>query len=130
MCESNRIDKDWLAQCQDIASVWDIPSWCWQSGITVVQHYKIDMKCTTSPISTRPGVTFVVARPQNDNDKKSKLLVEWGFTTGSRWGIGEKEELTGSAIHCGDFVNLPTYFPLEAPALLDLDWRARDLVTS
>ena len=33
--------KDWLAQCQDNVTEWDIR--CWQLGLPVQQHYTIDM---------------------------------------------------------------------------------------
>ena len=32
---------DWLAQCQDNVSEWDIRSWCWQPGLPVGWHYKV-----------------------------------------------------------------------------------------
>ena len=36
-------DNDWLAQCQDNPTQWDIRSWCRQLGFPVGQHYKVVM---------------------------------------------------------------------------------------
>ena len=35
--------KDWLAQCQDNGTEWDIRSWCQQSDFPVGQYYKVVM---------------------------------------------------------------------------------------
>ena len=32
---------DWLAQCQDNVTAWDIRSWHWQPGFQVGQCYKV-----------------------------------------------------------------------------------------
>ena len=37
------IKIDWLAQCQDIVTGWDIRYWCFWSGFPVWQHYKVTM---------------------------------------------------------------------------------------
>ena len=36
-------DKDWLTQCQDKVTDWDIKSWCWRPGVPVGQQYKVAM---------------------------------------------------------------------------------------
>ena len=56
--------KDWLAQCDDNVTVWDIGSWCQWSDLPVGQHYKVAISvCALSQVSTRTYVTLDVARP-------------------------------------------------------------------
>ena len=33
--------KDWLSQCQDNVTEWEIGSWCWRLGFPIRQHYKV-----------------------------------------------------------------------------------------
>ena len=35
--------KEWLAQCQDSATEWDIRLWCWNASLPVGKHYKVTM---------------------------------------------------------------------------------------
>ena len=35
------IGQNWLVQCQDSMTEWDIVSWCIQHGIAAGQHYKV-----------------------------------------------------------------------------------------
>ena len=35
--------KDWLAQCQNNVTGWNIRTWCWQHDFPVRQHYKFTM---------------------------------------------------------------------------------------
>ena len=35
--------KDWLAECQDNVTEWDIGLSCWWPDFPVVQHYQVDM---------------------------------------------------------------------------------------
>ena len=49
--------QDWLAQCQNNVSVWDIRSWCWWPGFPVGQHYKFAMSAYCHklvPVLIRP----------------------------------------------------------------------------
>ena len=56
-------EKDWLVQCQNNVTEWDIRSWCWQPGLPVFQHYEIMMN-VQSQVGTHPGpdMTFDIAR--------------------------------------------------------------------
>ena len=56
--------KDWLAQCQDNVTEWDIRSWCWRSGLLVLvgQHYESHYECALSQVDTHPDMTLDVAR--------------------------------------------------------------------
>ena len=52
-------DKDWLAQCQDNVTKWDITSWCWRPGYRMGQHYR---SCHKSQVGTHPDMTLGIAR--------------------------------------------------------------------
>ena len=45
-----RYGKDWLAQCQDNMTEWDITSWCWWPSFPVEQHYKVVSSHKSVPI--------------------------------------------------------------------------------
>ena len=66
--------KDWLAQCQDNATEWDIRLWCWRSHLPVRQHYEVIIStyCHTSwtiliwpPML--PGCKTPTIKPTNKN---------------------------------------------------------------
>ena len=37
------IGQDWLTQCQDNVTEYDIRSWCWWPDFIIGQHYKVTM---------------------------------------------------------------------------------------
>ena len=53
-------DKDWLGQCQDNVSEWDIKSWCYGPGFPLGQHYEVVMS-----VHSHKAMTLDVARMQN-----------------------------------------------------------------
>ena len=57
------LDKDWLAQCRDNATEWDIRVWCWfgacsPSGASLLSHHE----CALSKFGTHPDMTLDIAR--------------------------------------------------------------------
>ena len=63
--------KDWLVQNQDNVTEVEIGSWCWQSSVTVKQHYNAH-QCAVSKVDTLPNMLLHVARMQN-TDKQTTV---------------------------------------------------------
>ena len=78
--------KDWLVQCQDNVTGWDIGSWCWWPSFAMGQYYKVAMSSTVtsqypSCYDSRCCQAFKLQQPTNHGWKNKCPLVANHYTT-------------------------------------------------
>ena len=72
--------KDWLAQCKDNVTQWDIGSWCCQPDFPVGQYYKVAMSvhCHKSvPILISPQMLL----GHKTTNKQNQMNIYFSFLT-------------------------------------------------
>ena len=79
----NRIGKDWLAQCQDNVTEWDIGLWCQWPDVPEGQHYEVAMS-TLSRVDISTDVALDVCKDIKLEQPTSLLNGHLMFTVAYR----------------------------------------------